>query len=88
LAVLGGALSGDRAVGRVAMRRLLLGQDDSGPAVFVDSRLRLFAAALAIVAGVSPDCPGVSDRQRRCRVGAQGRRAGASFTDRVFGWDC
>jgi predicted permease len=53
LAVLGGALGVAIAQwGGLAMRRLLLGQDDSGPAVFVDSRLLFFATALAIVAGV------------------------------------
>src|SRR4029077_20189200 len=53
LAVLGGALGVAFAQwGGLAMRRLLLGQDDSGPAAFVDSRLLFFAAALAIVAGV------------------------------------
>ena len=53
LAVLGGALGVAIAQwGGIAMRRLLLGQDDSGPPTFVDSRLLLFAAALALLAGV------------------------------------
>jgi predicted permease len=53
LAVLGGGLGLAIAQwGGIAMRRLLLGQEDSGPTAFVDSRLVLFAIALALVAGI------------------------------------
>ena len=53
LAVLGGGLGLAVAQwGGIAMRRLLLGQDDSGPTAFVDSRLVLFAIALALAAGI------------------------------------
>ena len=53
LAMLGGAVGLAIAQwGGVAMRRLLLGTGDSGPVAMVDGRLLLFAALLALVAGL------------------------------------